>query len=140
MVEMDNPVKRQARKAVETKPEYRQAELKYLKYIMQDLSQETLIECLKTLNLRELKMAIGAGVPGHAMYVANELLSEKKQRMEMFIEQDGVTATVETDVTYPETREGEISADTEQSNDTVVSENEENDEYGESEVRSFEEG
>jgi len=101
MVDLDNPVKRQARKAVETKPEYRQAELKYLKYIMQDLSQEALIECLQTLNIRELKMAIGAGVPGHAMYEANKLLSEKKHRMEMFIESDGAVATVETELNEP---------------------------------------
>jgi len=118
MVDIDNPVKKQARKAVETKPEYRQAELKYLKYIMQDLDQEILIECLRTLNLRELKMAIGAGVPGHAMYEANRLLSEKKRRMEMFIEQDGAVATSETEIEYPQEVE----------------------QNGESEVRTFEEG
>ena len=97
----DNPVKRQARRCVLAKPEYRQAELKYLRYIMMDLSQETLKECLKTLNLRELKMAIGAGVPGEAMRFANELLQKKKRRMELFIEQDGKTATSEVEIEFP---------------------------------------
>ena len=101
MVEYSNPIKEKCVQILTTKPVYRKAEIAYLRYMMRDLDQITLMKDLETLNIRELRMAIGAGVPGHAMHKANELLRDKKIKMEEFIEQDNGTISVEYDEDQP---------------------------------------
>lgn len=105
MKDVSNPIKRLAANAVATKRMYVKAELKYIGSVMKELSQEDLVECLETLNMKELKMVIGAGVPGHALFKAHELLREKKERMEMFIENEGTSATVEVETNEEEEEE-----------------------------------
>jgi hypothetical protein len=97
MSENTNPIKNKCQDIIRTKPEYRKMEIAYLRYMMRDIDQETLIKDLETLNIRELRFAIGAGVPGHAMHKANEILQQKKARMEAFIESDGNQAAYEAE-------------------------------------------
>lgn len=126
MAENENVVKKQCMEILKAKEDYRKGARTYLRYIMKDLDQDTLMKCLEDLNIRELKQAIGSGVPGHAMHRANELLHEKKQKMEMFIEQDGknASATVESENEKEDINDGEsgicTSKEGRKSNSTTV--------------------
>ena len=57
---------------------------KYLNSIMRSADQNDLISVLPKLNLHELKRCIAAGVPGHAMHAANEILAIKKDELRHF--------------------------------------------------------
>ena len=70
--------------------------------MMRYMNQEQLMKELEGLNLKELKQAIAAGVPGHAMYYAHELSRRKRAELNAFLEQQGRVATVETEVEAPE--------------------------------------
>jgi hypothetical protein len=98
MVGEDNPIKRQCQKILTTERAYVSAELAYLRYIMRDLAQEKLEECLKTLTYKELKKAIAAGVPGHCQHIAQELLRDFKKDLDAYLDKTGATASLETEV------------------------------------------
>ena len=70
--------------------------------MMKDMDQEHLCRDLHSLTLLELKKALAAGVPGHAMHIANALLREKKAAMEVWIEEDGKKANLTVEMNSDE--------------------------------------
>lgn len=66
------------------KGDYYRDTSKYLNSIMRSADQNELIGVLPKLNLHELKRCIAAGVPGHAMHAANEILAIKKDELRNF--------------------------------------------------------
>ncbi len=66
------------------KGQYYRDTSRYLNSIMRSANQDDLIGVLPNLNLHELKRCIAAGVPGHAMHAANEILAIKKDELRNF--------------------------------------------------------
>lgn len=71
---------------------------KYIHYIMCSAQCEELCSELDTLNLHELRMIQGCGVPGEAWEYCNALIKKRKQEVNALIAEQGRTAkmTVET--------------------------------------------
>jgi len=73
---------------------YVKTDLACLRYMMRETPQETLAELLNQLTMKELKMAIAAGVPGRCQHIATGLLVNYKEKMEAYLEADGNKATM----------------------------------------------
>lgn len=90
------------------KAEYRQQNKNYVRYEMKNLSQEDLIDDLKSMNLAELRYVQGAGVPGHANLICMQLIAKRKQEYNEFLKQqsrrkiNSVEAEHELDLTTKE--------------------------------------
>lgn len=85
------------------KGQYYKDTSKYLNSIMRSANQEDLIGCLPKLNLHELKRVIAAGVPGHAMYAANEILKIRKAEILKF--EDEQVGKFSVDQEIPDNKE-----------------------------------
>lgn len=75
------------RKYMTDKPEFRQQNKNYLRYEMKTLSQEDLIDELKSMNLEELRYAQGAGVPGHANLICMQLIARRQKEYNNFMKE-----------------------------------------------------
>jgi len=94
MENITNPIKNKCAEILKSKKVYIRSELKYLLYMMRDISQEDLAEALNSMTLRELKLAIAAGVPGDCHRLAMKLLADYKEKLEAYLEADGNKATM----------------------------------------------
>jgi len=94
MENITNPVKLKCAEILSSKKLYVKSELKYLLYMMKDISQEDLAKDLNTLTLKELKIAIAAGVPGKCQLLSLTLLANYKEKYEAILEADGNKATM----------------------------------------------
>lgn len=79
------------------KPEYRAQNLNYMRYEMKMMEQEDLISYLKDMNIKELQYCQGAGVPGHANTIVLQLLKQRKQEMQEYLENKGSERINEVD-------------------------------------------
>ena len=68
---------------------YVKTDLGYLRYMMREMPEKELAEALNSLTMKELKIAIAAGVPGKCQHLALGLLSNYKEKMEAYLEADG---------------------------------------------------
>jgi hypothetical protein len=68
---------------------------------MLSLDQETLKQHLSELSLKELKQALGAGVPGEAWRYACDRKKELDNEIKAIIEKHGKKAHMETEVESP---------------------------------------
>ena len=84
-----NPIKIKCQEIIGGKRQYVKSELAYLRYMMGDIEQKELEECLNTLNMNELKQALAAGVPGKCQHIAVGLLAQYKEKMEAYLMADG---------------------------------------------------
>jgi len=92
----NNPIKKKVREILKDPPQYRRPGMDYLRYLMKNMDQEELIGYLRDLNLEELRMAVGCGVPGTAMLVAHALLRKRKKELAAIIEKQP-TPNIEAD-------------------------------------------
>lgn len=81
---LEKDIKEISRRMMTEKGQYYRDTSKYLNSIMRSADQNDLIGVLPKLNLHELKRCIAAGVPGHAMHAANEILDIKKKELRHF--------------------------------------------------------
>jgi len=84
-----NILQEKVRKYMTDKPEYRAQNLNYMRYEMKMMDQEALISDLKDMNIKELQYCQGAGVPGHANTVVLQLLKQRKQEMQDYLNNQG---------------------------------------------------
>ena len=84
MKPLEKDIKEISRRMMTEKGQYYRDTSKYLNSIMRSASQEDLIEVFPKLDVHELKRCIAAGVPGHAMHAANEILMIKKDNLKHF--------------------------------------------------------
>ena len=89
MEKESNPIKNKCIDILKSKKVYVKSEAKYLLYMMRDITQEDLAEALNSLTMRELKLAIYAGVPGDCHRLAMQLLADYKKKLEAYLEADG---------------------------------------------------
>lgn len=102
MTEKYNPIKERCTQTLRDDPAYRKENMNYLRSIMKPMDQEELIGYLRELNYKQLKIAVGSGVPGHAQAIALTLLKEKREALDAFIASDGASAEMETEVSEQE--------------------------------------
>ena len=67
---------------------------KYVKYLMCSAKPEDLMEELESLNLNELRMVQGCGVPGEAWTYCNELIRKRKKEVHALIMEQGAKASM----------------------------------------------
>jgi len=92
----------------EKDPYYRDTK-KYFNTVMRGMDQEELMAALEDLNIHELKQCLAAGVPGHAMHKANEILRRQKAEIKAYIEKKGAAASATVEVeTQPEDKENDV--------------------------------
>jgi len=89
-----NLIKEKCKEIILSKKVYVKSDLAYLRYMMRDIKQEELEIHLNSLTMRELKVAIAAGVPGRCQRLALNLLANYKENMEAFLEADGNKAVL----------------------------------------------
>jgi len=89
MENITNPVKEKCTEMLTEKKMYIKGDLAYLRYVMGETPQEKLAEYLNTLTLKELKIAIAAGVPGKCQLLSLTLLANYKEKYEAILEADG---------------------------------------------------
>ena len=92
MENITNPVKEKCISILEAKHVYVKSELGYLRFMMGDITQEELANCLNSLTMKELKVAIAAGVPGKCQRLSLNLLADYKEKYEAILEEDGTKA------------------------------------------------
>ena len=92
-------LKELAHRMMQEKWDYKTQTKKYVRQVMGFYRQEELMEGLTELNYKELKMISGCGIPGDAWKFSFDLLKQKRQEIELLIEEHGkkATATVEPD-------------------------------------------
>jgi hypothetical protein len=73
-----------SRRLMTEKGQYYRDSSKYLNSIMRSAKQEELMGALAKLDYHELKYCMAAGVPGHAMHAANEILAIRKEELRKF--------------------------------------------------------
>ena len=79
-------VKRMCERALKEEWRFKQETLKYIRSLMLSMKQEDLIIELDTLSYKELRMAVGVGVPGDAQQFARDKLKEMKHKARESIE------------------------------------------------------
>jgi len=86
-----------AHRMMKEKWDYKTQTKKYVRQVMGYYRQEELMEGIKELNYKELKMISGCGIPGDAWRCGFDLLKQKRQEIELLIEEHGqkAKATVE---------------------------------------------
>lgn len=111
MHQLEKDIKEISRRMMTEKGQYYRDTSKYLNSIMRSADQNDLISVLPKLNLHELKRCIAAGVPGHAMHAANEILAIKKEELRHFEEEQIGKIKVEyQDETVQEDEKDELEA------------------------------
>jgi hypothetical protein len=98
-----------AHRMMHEKWDYKSQTKKYVRQVMGMYRQEELMEGLRELNYKELKMIAGCGVPGDAWRLSFDLLKEKRLEVELFIEKHGQQAKAIVEVNPDE--EGEDDGD-----------------------------
>lgn len=93
-----NVIKERANRILTQDKAYRAEEVKYLLSVMKGMPQEELIRHLYTLSLPEIKAVVSCGVPGHANIIAKQILKEKKDALELIIQEGGIEAVIEPPV------------------------------------------
>jgi len=140
MAEKINPIKKRIQDIFKEKPHYRKPAIDYLRYEMKMMDQHELIRCLQELNIRELRMAIGAGVPGSALLVAHGLLKQRTEELEAFLEQSGAQAVAHYIIPTRVGGRQKKEEDEEQYTETVETDQNGGNQHGKSRVQTFEEG
>ena len=97
------------RRMMTEKGQYYRDTSKYLNSIMKSAKQEDLIAVLPKLEYHVLKRCLAAGVPGHAMHAANEILQIRKDELRKFqVEQVGRIKVEYEDETVEEKDKDEL--------------------------------
>jgi len=94
-------VQQRAQRIVKADKAYRNEEVKYALSVMKGMDQEQLIKEIKDLNINELKAIISCGVPGRANHIAKLVLDDKKRALEVFVQNDGIEAIMQTEGEEP---------------------------------------
>ena len=89
-----NKIKDKCVEMLAEKKMYIKGDLAYLRYLMKEAPQEKLAKDLNTLTMKELKIAIAAGVWGRCQRLALNLLANYKDKMEAYLDADGNKATL----------------------------------------------
>ena len=109
MKPLEKDIKEISRRMMTEKGQYYRDTTKYLNSIMRSADQNDLIAVFPSLNLHELKRCLAAGVPGHAMHAANEILAIKKDELRHFeADQIGKMSVDYEDKTQEEDTEDEL--------------------------------
>jgi hypothetical protein len=74
-------IKRMCERALGEEWRFKQETLKYIRSLMLSMKQEDLIIELDTLNYKELRMAVGVGVPGDAQQFARDKLKAMREKI-----------------------------------------------------------
>lgn len=82
-----------AHRMMHEKWDFKSQTKKYVRQVMGMYRQEELMEGLQELNYKELKMIAGCGIPGDAWRLSFDLLKQKRQEVDLFIEKHGQQAT-----------------------------------------------
>jgi hypothetical protein len=99
------------RRMMTEKGQYYRDTAKYLNSIMKSAKQEDLINVLPKLEYHVLKRCLAAGVPGHAMHAANEILAIRKEELRKFeADQVGKISVEYEDKTVEEKDKDELEA------------------------------
>lgn len=72
--------------------DYKSQTKKYVRQVMGMYRQEELMEGLRELTYKELRMIAGCGIPGDAWLLSFDLLKQKRQEIDLLIEQHGLNA------------------------------------------------
>jgi len=111
MNELLKGIKEISRRMMTEKGQYYRDTAKYLNSIMKAANQGDLIAVFPMLDLHELKRVIAAGVPGHAMHAANEILQIRKDELSKLVSQQIGKMRVEyEDKTVQEDDKDELEA------------------------------
>ena len=94
MNDIDGTILGQIRKLLTDPPEYRVQGFAYLRSLMKMCDQKRLIETLKKLNYYEMKMALAAGIPGHANTVAKALARDLRRKVDQAVQRETASVSV----------------------------------------------
>ena len=89
-----NRIKEKCAEMLIEKKMYVKTDLGYLRYMMREMPEKDLVKALNSLTMKELKIAIAAGIWGRCQRLGLNLLANYKEKMEAYLDADGNKATL----------------------------------------------